>query len=208
MTYSSGFGRCTRAYSFRRDLRHVDGLSRPQRRLGRRGFAFNKVLQTFWTGAKYSIPDEWLRGWGALDLAAALYYQTQNNWNFTWRPGNQRRPLRVRHATPARGPANSSAATSAAAARTRIGFLADWRPVKRVDIFAGVLITNVYGGLANGYFQQPNCVVARKTSVNSQVGAHPDLRPDDRHPRPVLIHPTPELAENVAACGDAGGLFA
>ena len=33
-----------------------------------------------------------------------------------------------------------------------ISVLADWRPVKRIDIYAGVMLTNVYGGLANGFF--------------------------------------------------------
>ncbi len=32
-----------------------------------------------------------------------------------------------------------------------ISFLIDYRPVKRVDLYAGVMISNVYGGLANGY---------------------------------------------------------
>ena len=27
----------------------------------------------------------------------------------------------------------------------------DYRPVKRVDLYAGVMISNVYGGLANGF---------------------------------------------------------
>jgi len=27
----------------------------------------------------------------------------------------------------------------------------DCRPVKRVDLYAGLMISNVYGGLANGY---------------------------------------------------------
>jgi hypothetical protein len=27
----------------------------------------------------------------------------------------------------------------------------DYRPVKRVDFYAGVMISNVYGGLANGF---------------------------------------------------------
>jgi hypothetical protein len=32
-----------------------------------------------------------------------------------------------------------------------VSFLADWRPVKRVDVYAGVMVSNVYGGLANGF---------------------------------------------------------
>ena len=32
-----------------------------------------------------------------------------------------------------------------------LSFLIDYRPVKRVDLYAGVMLSNVYGGLANGY---------------------------------------------------------
>ena len=32
-----------------------------------------------------------------------------------------------------------------------LSFLIDYRPVKRVDLYAGVLVSNVHGGLANGY---------------------------------------------------------
>ncbi len=32
-----------------------------------------------------------------------------------------------------------------------LSFLIDWKPVKRVDIYLGVMESNVYGGLANGY---------------------------------------------------------
>jgi hypothetical protein len=32
-----------------------------------------------------------------------------------------------------------------------ISFLIDYRPVKRVDLYAGMMISNVYGGLANGF---------------------------------------------------------
>ena len=30
--------------------------------------------------------------------------------------------------------------------------MADWRPVKRIDIYAGIMVQNVYGGLAQGYY--------------------------------------------------------
>ena len=40
-----------------------------------------------------------------------------------------------------------------------ISFMADWRPFKRVDIYAGVMISNVYGGLANGFTETYTYVV-------------------------------------------------
>jgi hypothetical protein len=32
----------------------------------------------------------------------------------------------------------------------------DYRPVKRVDLYAGVMFSNVYGGLANGFLATQN----------------------------------------------------
>ncbi len=32
----------------------------------------------------------------------------------------------------------------------------DYEPVKRVDVYAGMMISNVYGGLANGFFKSQN----------------------------------------------------
>ena len=32
----------------------------------------------------------------------------------------------------------------------------DYRPVKRIDLYAGVALSNVYGGLANGYLAAQN----------------------------------------------------
>ena len=69
----------------------VTGLNAP-------GFAHNKVLQTIWFGVKYSVPSDWMRGWGSLDLTTAFYYQWQNNYNFTWNTGTEpRRPVWFRH---------------------------------------------------------------------------------------------------------------
>ena len=110
-------------------------------------YNFHKELNSFWTGVKYSVPDAWLHGYGSLDLAAALYYQTQNNFNFT---------VNKFGATLGAACTGSGAFISSskcAGSQDAISFLADWKPFKRVDIYAGVMYTNVYGGLANGYTQ-------------------------------------------------------
>jgi hypothetical protein len=43
-----------------------------------------------------------------------------------------------------------------AGSQDAISFLADWKPVKRVHIYAGVMVSNVYGGLANGFLNVQN----------------------------------------------------
>jgi hypothetical protein len=39
-------------------------------------YNINRQMNTFWTGIRWSL-------WDNLDLAAAFYYQTQNDFNFT-----------------------------------------------------------------------------------------------------------------------------
>jgi hypothetical protein len=48
-----------------------------------------------------------------------------------------------------------------------MSFLLVWKPVKRVDIYGGVLLSNVYGGLANGFFSTATYIVPGTTTAVS-----------------------------------------
>ena len=125
----------------------------PSGTLNAPGFAFNKILQTVWTGIRWSVPDDWLHGLGALDLAAAFYYQNQNNYNFTWTTGRiSGVPYGYAAAAACSGAGAFISSSKCGGGQDGISFLVDWRPVKRVDIYAGVMLTNVYGGLASGFY--------------------------------------------------------
>jgi predicted porin len=116
-------------------------------------FAFNKVLQTIWMGVKYSVPSDWMRGWGSLDLAAAFYYQWQNNYNFSWNTGKINGvPYGYATSAACTGTGAFISSSKCDGSQDVIALFADWKPVKRVDIYAGVAIQNVYGGLANGFW--------------------------------------------------------
>ena len=75
-----------------------------------------------------------------------FYYQNQNNFN----------PVACT------GSGAFISSNKCGGSQTGLSFLLDWKPVKRVDIYAGVLLSNVYGGLANGYFQDIPFVVKNK----------------------------------------------
>jgi predicted porin len=106
-------------------------------------YAINRIANTFFFGGKYQINPQ-------LSAAAAFYYLEQNNYNssttrcgwanttFTQPDGNKFVVSRV----------NSS---SCAGSQDAISFMIDYQPVKRVDLYAGVMISNVYAGLASGY---------------------------------------------------------
>ena len=49
-----------------------------------------------------------------------------------------------------------SSSNKCAGTEDAISVLIDYRPVKRVDLYAGLMISNVYGGLASGFQAQQN----------------------------------------------------
>jgi predicted porin len=107
-----------------------------------------RVVNTVFIGAKYAINPQ-------LDVVGAFYYENQNDYNSSTTPcaaantkvvqpdGNVLNLIRV----------NNSAC---AGTQDAISFMFDYRPVKRVDLYAGVMLSNVYAGLANGYLATQN----------------------------------------------------
>ena len=67
-----------------------------------------------------------------------FYYQGQNDFNTSACTGS--------------GAFISS--SRCAGSQTGLSFLLDWKPVKRVDIYAGVLLSNVYGGSPTASFRR------------------------------------------------------
>jgi predicted porin len=90
----------------------------------------NRFVSVFFVGAKYAINSQ-------LDVTAAFYYLDQNNYA----------------TAPCTGTGIHISSGSCAGSQDAVSFLIDYRPVKRVDLYAGVMVSNVYGGLANGFQQ-------------------------------------------------------
>ena len=107
-------------------------------------FDIQKVLNTFWFGGRWKIRSD-------LEAMAGFYYQNQNNFNPAACTGS--------------GAFISSA--KCGGSQDGISFLLDWKPVKRVDIYAGVLVSNVYGGLANGFFSTSTVLIPGTTTAVS-----------------------------------------
>ena len=85
-----------------------------------------------------------------LDIGAAYYYLEQNNFN------SSATPCALANSTIVQPNGQSLVVSrvnnsSCAGSQDAISFLIDYRPVKRVDLYAGVMISNIYGGLANGF---------------------------------------------------------
>jgi predicted porin len=90
----------------------------------------NRYVNVFFFGVKYALGPQ-------LDVTGAFYYLDQNNYS----------------TTPCTGTGIHTSSASCAGSQDAISFLIDYRPVKRVDLYAGVMLSNVYAGLASGFQQ-------------------------------------------------------
>ncbi len=125
-------------------------------------------LQTLWLGAKYGVLSN-------LDVAVAYYYEWQNNYTnvnsgynvpYTWVAGSKPGTLTAakggvpcgpNQQQPAPGATPQGSDSSSCAGTTNVvGAMIDWRPVKRVDLYAGLMYSVVAGGMASGYINNNN----------------------------------------------------
>jgi predicted porin len=105
----------------------------------------NLNFQVFWLGAKYSILSN-------LDVAAGYYHYDQANYDTS--PGKNCGPNTV-----IPGPGYSPHGTlkgDCAGTLNAYSAMIDWKPMKRLDVYAGLMYSEVNGGLASGYLNTNN----------------------------------------------------
>jgi predicted porin len=90
--------------------------------------AHDKILQVFWTGAKYAVTDK-------LDVIGAYYHYDQNNFG-------------------AGAPCNTAAKATCSGTFDAVSFAVDWRFAAKFDAYAGLMFSQVNNGLANGYLNR------------------------------------------------------
>jgi predicted porin len=134
----------------------------------------DKILQVLWVGAKYGILSN-------LDVVGGYYYEWQNNYTgaitkynlpYVWaagvKPGtaagigcaaNPQQP------GPGLTPQGTNSSQCAGSTWAVSGML-DWRPVKRVDLYAGVMYSKVTGGMASGFLQNNNVATTAGVKVS------------------------------------------
>jgi predicted porin len=94
-------------------------------------FTTDLVLQTVWLGVRYAITP-------ALDITGAYYHEWQNSF--------------VNAANPT-GTCNTVAATSCSGTLDAVSLVLDWRFARHMDMYAGVMWSQVQNGLASGFLQ-------------------------------------------------------
>ena len=104
-------------------------------------YTINKILQTEWFGVKYGVLSN-------LDVSAAYHHTAQNNYDTN--PGaNCAANTSVIAGSP--GVIGQGTKKGDCAGTVNVlGGLIDYRPIKRVDTYLGVMWSKFAGGLANG----------------------------------------------------------
>jgi predicted porin len=102
-----------------------------------------RIAPFFWVGAKYAITPQ-------LDVTGAFYWLQQTDYAGA---GAACVPTTTTFTQPNGSKFNFTAISNGKCAGQTdfISALIDYRPVKRVDLYAGIMVSNVYGGLASGY---------------------------------------------------------
>jgi predicted porin len=121
----------------------------------------DKILQVLWIGGKYAVLSN-------LDVAAGYYYEWQNNYSVLGVSKYYINSTGSTNTTAGCGPNPDAAGlfaggspqgsnNSACAGTTQaVSAMIDWRPVKRVDVYAGVMYSAVTGGMATGFSASSN----------------------------------------------------
>jgi predicted porin len=104
-------------------------------------YAIPRIAPYWWIGAKYAVTPQ-------LDVTGAFYYLDQTNFNTTACAGTLFTTVAPNGNKIAVGRVNSG---NCAGSEDFFSALVDYRPFKRVDLYAGLMVSNVYGGLASGF---------------------------------------------------------
>jgi predicted porin len=115
----------------------------------------DKILQTVWFGARYAITP-------ALDITGAYYHEWQNNF-----------------ATPAAEIAGCAALSSSsprcAGTLDAVSLVVDWRFARHMDVYAGVMWSQVTGGLSNGFLVNNTGATVNGTGGNRSSNIDPGV---------------------------------
>ena len=113
----------------------AQGITVPPGFVTTNAYTVPRMLNTVWTGVRYSATK-------TVEVAAGFYWETQND--FLAAPGV------------CTGSGSATSNTRCAGGRYSYSALLQYRPVPRVTFYGGVLVSNVYGGVASGFQHTQN----------------------------------------------------
>ena len=113
----------------------ADGVIVPPGAVTTDAYVAPRVQNTVWTGARYAVLSN-------LNLSAGVYWKSQNTFL----------------AAPAvcTGSGIYTSSSRCSGGRYSYSFMAAYRPLPRLEIYGGVMISTVYGGMASGFQYNQN----------------------------------------------------
>jgi predicted porin len=120
--------------------------------LNQNAYVTGKILQLFWTGARFAVRTD-------LDLAVGYYHQIQNSYITNSITSASLTPLCY----------NSSAHSNCSGTADSASFLAVYHWTKRLDVYAGAMLSIVNGGMASGY-AAAGIASDGKTTISNSAG--------------------------------------
>jgi predicted porin len=108
-------------------------------------YTIHKNLQTAWVGTKYAILTN-------LDAAVGYYHEWQNDYDTS--PATN--CVANKTAPYTGGTPQGTKKGDCAGHEDVVSGMLDWRPVKRVDVYGGVMYSKVEGGMASGFAHTDN----------------------------------------------------
>jgi outer membrane receptor protein involved in Fe transport len=76
------------------------------------------------------------------DLAGGVYWESQNDY--------------LQGPAVCTGSGINTSSSKCSGGRYSYSFMVDYKPVPRVDLYAGVMVSTVYGGVASGFLYTQN----------------------------------------------------
>jgi predicted porin len=113
-------------------------------------FPTDKILQTAWIGARYAITP-------ALDITGAYYHEWQNQFD------------------PAANCSLGTNSAKCAGTLDAVSLVVDWRFARHMDMYAGVMWSQVNGGLASGFLVNNAGVTTQAVGRNSSSNVDPGV---------------------------------
>jgi predicted porin len=114
----------------------ADGIIVPAGAVTTNTYNIARVQNTVWTGLRYEIIKN-------VDLQTGVYWETQNDY--------------LQTPSYCTGSGVNTSSSKCAGGRYSYSLLFDYKPTPRIDLYAGAMVSTVYGGSASGY-QHPESV--------------------------------------------------
>ncbi|HUO54151.1 MAG TPA: porin [Rhodoblastus sp.] len=113
----------------------AEGVFVPPGAVNSNAYVIPRLFQTAWTGLRYEVSNK-------VELASGVYWDNQNDY--------------LPAPAVCKGTGSSTSSSKCAGGRYSYSILVNYKPLGRLELYAGVMVSTVYGGEASGYLHSQN----------------------------------------------------